>query len=85
MEREPKMPTVWAIQLITGLPFCILVLLQKLGLYGVSPPSDEGGGKTAGFDGGREKVKIRKNATFSLPQSRYAQQPLTAAVPSVTS
>ena len=30
-----------------------MVLLQKLGLYGVSPPSDEGGGKTAGFDGGK--------------------------------
>ena len=28
------------------------------------PPSREGGGKTAGFDGGREKVKLQ-NTVFS--------------------
>ena len=56
----------------------------KGNLHKSVPPSDEGGGKTIGFDGGREGAKLHKNATFSLPQSRYDRQPLTAAVPSVT-
>ena len=48
------------------------------------PPSDEGGGFAAGKDGRRERLKTHKCYTFSLPQSRFTRQPLTAAVPSVT-
>ena len=33
------------------------------------PPSDEGGGKTAGFDGGREKRPIVESPNFPPPQS----------------
>ena len=36
----------------------------KGNLHKSVPPSDEGGGKTIGFDGGREGAKLHKNATF---------------------
>ncbi len=32
------------------------------------PPSDEGGGKTAGFDGGRDKIRHEIAGKVSLPR-----------------
>ena len=48
---------------------------NKFGFVGVFnfsqnpiPPSDEGGGKTAGFDGGRD------NTSLTTPQSHFVRQ-----------
>lgn len=46
-----------------------------------SPPSSEGGGTRFARAGGRENFD--KSSFLTTPPSRYARQPLTAAVPSV--
>ena len=55
-----------------------------LGFKQLSPPSDEGGGFCEAKDEGREGVKLQENATFSLPQSRYARQLPRQREPNVT-
>ena len=39
-----------------------------LDLAGAKPPSDEGGGKTGGFDGGRDNEKV------TTPPSHFVRQ-----------
>ena len=60
---------------------CLPLIGEALGCADPKPPSDEGGGKSEGFDGGREDLKVYtfsklcKNPTFSLPQSASLTAP----------